>query len=208
MFQTYYLFVSSLHVESIQQSAEDSKIPPQLFVPHTRLPTHSPSLSQSPSPNSQGYKAVQHAHVAVVVQSQTVPLETGVVLVAEAVLEDADVVVIGVVVEVDVAVVEIKDGSEIKQKSFIIDVSLNQIELNEIIKHPTILLEIISLILTYQFVDVPTGIQYMLQKHQNISEEELRFLKRSDLVGLCYHSTFQELDLMWNHRHELSESRN
>ena len=208
MFQTYYLFFSSLHVESIQQSAEDSKIPPQLFVPHTRLPTHSPSLSQSPSPNSQGYKAVQHAHVAVVVQSQTVPLETGVVLVAEAVLEDADVVVIGVVVEVDVAVVEIKDGSEIKQKSFIIDVSLNQIELNEIIKHPTILLEIISLILTYQFVDVPTGIQYMLQKHQNISEEELRFLKRSDLVGLCYHSTFQELDLMWNHRHELSESRN
>ena len=208
MFQTYYLFFSSLHVESIQQSAEDSKIPPQLFVPHTRLPKHSPSLSQSPSPNSQGYKAVQHAHVAVVVQSQTVPLETGVVLVAEAVLEDADVVVIGVVVEVDVAVVEIKDGSEIKQKSFIIDVSLNQIELNEIIKHPTILLEIISLILTYQFVDVPTGIQYMLQKHQNISEEELRFLKRSDLVGLCYHSTFQELDLMWNHRHELSESRN
>ena len=208
MFQTYYLFFSSLHVESIQQSAEDSKIPPQLFVPHTRLPTHSPSLSQSPSPNSQGYKAVQHAHVAVVVQSQTVPLETGVVLVAEAVLEDADVVVIGVVVEVDVAVVEIKDGSEIKQKLFIIDVSLNQIELNEIIKHPTILLEIISLILTYQFVDVPTGIQYMLQKHQNISEEELRFLKRSDLVGLCYHSTFQELDLMWNHRHELSESRN
>ena len=208
MFQTFYLFFSSLHVELIQQSAEDSKIPPQLFVPHTRLPTHSPSLSQSPSPNSQGYKAVQHAHVAVVVQSQTVPLETGVVLVAEAVLEDADVVVIGVVVEVDVAVVEIKDGSEIKQKSFIIDVSLNQIELNEIIKHPTILLEIISLILTYQFVDVPTGIQYMLQKHQNISEEELRFLKRSDLVGLCYHSTFQELDLMWNHRHELSESRN
>ena len=116
MFQTYYLFFSSLHVELIQQSAEDSKIPPQLFVPHTRLPTHSPSLSQSPSPNSQGYKAVQHAHVAVVVQSQTVPLETGVVLVAEAVLEDADVVVIGVVVEVDVAVVEIKDGSEIKQK--------------------------------------------------------------------------------------------
>ena len=110
--------------------------------------------------------------------------------------------------DVDVAVVEIKDGSEIKQKLFIIDVSLNQIELNEIIKHPTILLEIISLILTYQFVDVPTGIQYMLQKHQNISEEELRFLKRSDLVGLCYHSTFQELDLMWNHRHELSESRN
>ena len=208
MFQTFYLFFSSLHDGSIQQSAEDSKIPPQLFVPHTRLPTHSPSLSQSPSPNSQGYKAVQHAHVAVVVQSQTVPLETGVVLVAEAVLEDADVVVIGVVVEVDVAVVEIKDGSEIKQKSFIIDVSLNQIELNEIIKHPTILLEIISLILTYQFVDVPTGIQYMLQKHQNISEEELRFLKRSDLVGLCYHSTFQELDLMWNHRHELSESRN
>ena len=87
-----------------------------MFVPHTRLPTHSPSLSQSPSPNSQGYKDVQHAHVAVVVQSQTVPLETGVVLVAEAVLEDADVVVIGVVVEVDVAVVEIKDGSEIKQK--------------------------------------------------------------------------------------------
>ena len=192
----------------MQQSAEDSKIPPQLFVPHTRLPKHSPSLSQSPSPNSQGYKAVQHAHVAVVVQSQTVPLETGVVLVAEAVLEDADVVVIGVVVEVDVAVVEINDGSEIKQKLFIIDVSLNQIEINEIIKHPTILLEIISLILTYQFVDVPTGIQYMLQKHQNISEEELRFLKRSDLVGLCYHSTFQELDLMWNHRHELSESRN
>ena len=208
MFQTFNLFFSSLHVELIQQSAEDSKIPPQLFVPHTRLPKHSPSLSQSPSPNSQGYKAVQHSHVAVVVQSQTVPLETGVVLVAEAVLEDADVVVIGVVVEVDVAVVEIKDGSEIKQKSFIIDVSLNQIELNEIIKHPTILLEIISLILTYQFVDVPTGIQYMLQKHQNISEEELRFLKRSDLVGLCYHSTFQELDLMWNHRHELSESRN
>ena len=100
----------------IQQSAIEAKIPPQLSVPHTKLPTHSPSLSQSPSPNSQGYKAVQHAHVAVVVQSQTVPLETGVVLVAEAVLEDADVVVIGVVVEVDVAVVEIKDGSEIKQK--------------------------------------------------------------------------------------------
>ena len=77
-----------------------------MFVPHTRLPTHSPSLSQSPSPNSQGYKAVQHAHVAVVVQSQTVPFETGVVVI--------DVVVIGIVVEVAVAVVEIKDGSEIK----------------------------------------------------------------------------------------------
>ena len=106
-----------------------------MFVPHTRLPTHSPSLSQSPSPNSQGYKAVQHAHVAVVVQSQTVPFETRVVVVVDIVtvadvvgvlVEDADVVdvcvvvigvvVIGVVVEVDIAVVEIKDGSEIKQK--------------------------------------------------------------------------------------------
>ena len=102
-----------------------------MFVPHTRLPAHSPSLSQSPSPNSQGYKAVQHAHVAVVVQSQTVPFETGVVIVTVAdvvgvLVEDADVVdvcvvvigvvVIGVVVEVDIAVVEIKDGSEIKQK--------------------------------------------------------------------------------------------
>ena len=96
MFQTYYLFFNSLHVELIQQSAEDAKIPPQLFVPHTRLPTHSPSLSQSPSPNSQGYKAVQHAHVAVVVQSQTVPFETGVVVV------------------VVVVVVEIFDASENK----------------------------------------------------------------------------------------------
>ena len=98
MFQTYYLFFSSLHVELIQQSAEDSKIPPQLFVPHTRLPTHSPSLSQSPSPKLQGYKVVQHAHVAVV-QSQTVSFVT-----------EGDVVV-GVV-----AVVEIIDASEIKQK--------------------------------------------------------------------------------------------
>ena len=119
MFQTFYLFFSSLHDGSIQQSAEDSKIPPQLFVPHTRLPPHSPSLSQSPSPNSQGYKDVQHAHVAVVVQSQTVPFETGVVV--GVLVEDADVVVvgvvvIGVVVEVAVAVVEIKDGSEITQK--------------------------------------------------------------------------------------------
>ena len=65
-----------------------------MFVPHTRLPTHSPSLSQSPSPNSQGYKAVQHAHVAVVVQSQTVPFETGVVVMLEVVV----VVVVGVVV--------------------------------------------------------------------------------------------------------------
>ena len=96
VFVSYYLFFNSLHVELIQQSAEESKIPPQLFVPHTRLPTHSPSLSQSPSPNSQGYKAVQHSHVAVVVQSQTVPFETGVVVV--------------------VVVVEIIDGSEIKQK--------------------------------------------------------------------------------------------
>ena len=92
------MFFSSLHVELIQQSAEDSKIPPQLFVPHTRLPTHSPLLSQSPSPNSQGYKAVQHAHVAVVVQSQTVSFETGVVVV------------------VVVVVVEIINTSEIKQK--------------------------------------------------------------------------------------------
>ena len=98
MFQTYYLFFNSLHVELIQQSAEDAKIPPQLSVPHTRLPTHSPSLSQSPSPNSQGYKAVQHSHVADVVQSQTVPFETGVVVV------------------VVVVVVEIIDASEIKQK--------------------------------------------------------------------------------------------
>ena len=113
MFQTYCLFLSSLHVELIQQSAEDSKIPPQLFVPHTRLPTHSPSLSQSPSPNSQGYKAVQHAHVAIVVQSQTVPFETGVVVI-DVVAIGVDV--IGVVVEVGVAVVEIKDGSEIKCK--------------------------------------------------------------------------------------------
>ena len=65
-----------------------------MFVPHTRLPAHSPSLSQSPSPNSQGYKAVQHAHVAVVVQSQTVPFETGVVPMLEVVV----VVVVGVVV--------------------------------------------------------------------------------------------------------------
>ena len=113
MFQTYYLFFNSLHVELIQQSAEDAKIPPQLSVPHTRLPTHSPSLSQSPSPNSQGYKAVQHAHVAIVVQSQTVPFETGVVVTGVVVI---GVDVIGVVVEVGVAVVEIKDGSEIKQK--------------------------------------------------------------------------------------------
>ena len=97
MFQTYYIFFSSLHVELIQQSAEDSKIPPQLFVPHTRLPAHSPSLSQSPSPNSQGYKAVQHAHVAVVVQSQTVPFETGVVV-------KGVVVIIVVVIGVEVAV--------------------------------------------------------------------------------------------------------
>ena len=60
---------------------------------------------------------MQHAHVAVVVQSQTVPFETGVVV--GVLVEDADVVVvgvvvIGVVVEVAVAVVEIKDGSEIK----------------------------------------------------------------------------------------------
>ena len=135
MFQTYYLFFSSLLVELIQQSAADSKIPPQLFDPHTRLPAQSPSLSQSPSPNSQGYKAVQHAHVAVV-QSQTVPFVTGVVVVVGVVVVNADVavvavvvigvvvivvgvVVIGVVVvvvEVDVAVVEIKDASEIKQK--------------------------------------------------------------------------------------------
>ena len=85
-------------VTVVQQSAEDSKIPPQLSDPHTRLPAHSPALSQSPSPNSQGYKAVQHAHVAVVVQSQTVPFETGVVVV------------------VVVVVVEIIDASEIKQK--------------------------------------------------------------------------------------------
>ena len=98
MLQKYYLFSSSLHVELIQQSAPESKIPPQLFLPHTRLPAHSPSLSQSPSPNSQGYKAVQHAHVAVVVQSQTVSFETG------------DVVVVVVVV------VEINDSSEMKQK--------------------------------------------------------------------------------------------
>ena len=111
MFQTYYLFFNSLHVELIQQSAEDAKIPPQLSVPHTRLPTHSPSLSQSPSPNSQGYKAVQHAHVAIVVQSQTVPFETEVVVI-DVVAIGVDV--IGVVVEVGVAVVEIKDGSEIK----------------------------------------------------------------------------------------------
>ena len=111
MLQTYYLFFNSLHVELIQQSAEDAKIPPQLSVPHTRLPTHSPSLSQSPSPNSQGYKAVQHAHVAIVVQSQTVPFETGVVVTGVVVI---GVDVIGVVVEVAVAVVEIKDGSEIK----------------------------------------------------------------------------------------------
>ena len=113
MFQTYYLFFNSLHVELIQQSAEDAKIPPQLSVPHTRLPTHSPSLSQSPSPNSQGYKAVQHAHVAIVVQSQTVPFETGVVVI-DVVAIGVDV--IGVVVEAAVAVVEIKDGSEIKNK--------------------------------------------------------------------------------------------
>ena len=113
MLQTYYLFFNSLHVELIQQSAEDAKIPPQLSVPHTRLPTHSPSLSQSPSPNSQGYKAVQHAHVAIVVQSQTVPFETGVVVI-DVVAIGVDV--IGVVVEAAVAVVEIKDGSEIKNK--------------------------------------------------------------------------------------------
>ena len=113
MFQTYYLFFNSLHVELIQQSAEDAKIPPQLSVPHTRLPPHSPSLSQSPSPNSQGYKAVQHAHVAIVVQSQTVTFETGVVVTGVVVI---GVDVIGVVIEVAVAVVEIKDGSEVKNK--------------------------------------------------------------------------------------------
>ena len=56
---------------------------------------------------------MQHAHVAIVVQSQTVPFETGVVVIGVVVI---GVVVIGVVVEVAVAVVEIKDGSEIKQK--------------------------------------------------------------------------------------------
>ena len=91
---------------------------------------------------------------------------------------------------------------------FIIDVSLNQIELDEIIKHPTILLEIKSVILTYQVVDVPTGIQNLLQNHLNLSEEELRCLKRCELVGLCYHNRFQESDLMLNHHHKLSENHN
>ena len=79
----------------MQQSASDAYISPQLSVPHLRWPMHSSLLSQSPSPNSQGYTAVQHSHVAVV-QSQTVPFVTGVVVV--------------------VVVVEIIDASEIKQK--------------------------------------------------------------------------------------------
>ena len=81
--------IYKLLVGWIQQSAAESKIPPQLSVPHTRLPAHSPSLSQSPPPNSQGCEAVQHDHVFVV-QSQ------------------ADVL--------EIVVVEIKDGSEIKRK--------------------------------------------------------------------------------------------
>ena len=82
------LLIGYLLVGWIQQSAAESKIPPQLSVPHTRLPAHSPSLSQSPPPNSQGCEAVQHDHVSDV-QSQANVLEM---------------------------VVEIKDGSEIKRK--------------------------------------------------------------------------------------------
>ena len=81
----------------MQQSALGAYISPQLSVPHLRCPMQSPLLSQSASPNSQGYTAVQSVVVIVVVV--------------------IGVVVIGVVVVVvDVAVVEIKDGSEIKQK--------------------------------------------------------------------------------------------
>ena len=82
-------------------------------------------------------------------------------------------------------------------------------ELAESIQQLTILLKIKrSVILTYQVVDVPTGIQYMLQNHLNLSEGELRCLKRSDLVELCYHNMFRELDLMWNHHHKLSKNHN
>ena len=95
-----------------------------MFVPHTRLPTHSPSLSQSPSPNSQGYKAVQHAHVPVVpvpVQSQTVPFETGVVVV------------------VVVVVVVIIDASEIKQKkSLCLPSYQNPIKFDKSVQHSKI----------------------------------------------------------------------
>ena len=55
----------------MQQSASDAYISPQLSVPHLRWPMHSPLLSQSPSPNSQGDTAVQQSHVADV-QSQTI----------------------------------------------------------------------------------------------------------------------------------------
>ena len=71
-----------------------------MSVPHTRLPAHSPSLSQSPPPRSQGCKAVQHDHVSVVVQSQAVV---------------SDVVVGDAVVVDDVTPVEIIDAFELKQ---------------------------------------------------------------------------------------------
>ena len=71
-----------------------------MSVPQTRLPAHSPSLSQSPPPRSQGCKAVQHAHVSVVVQSQAVVSD---VVVGDAVIVD------------DVTPVEIVDAFELKQ---------------------------------------------------------------------------------------------
>ena len=48
----------------MQQSAAESKIPPQLLVPHTRFPAHSLSLSQSPSFSWQGLSTVQQSHVS------------------------------------------------------------------------------------------------------------------------------------------------
>ena len=45
----------------IQQSASDGNSDPQLFVPHSRFPTHSPSISQSPSATPHGLPTEQHS---------------------------------------------------------------------------------------------------------------------------------------------------
>ena len=84
-------------VKDVQQSTVEPGNPTQFLLPHTRFPTQSKSLSQSPSSWPHGYELEQHDHMFSWDPSQFRIVSVAVVVV-EVVVEEVGVVVVVVVV--------------------------------------------------------------------------------------------------------------
>ena len=86
-------------VKDVQQSTVQPGNPTQFLLPHTRSPTQSKSLSQSPSSWPHGYELEQHDHMFSWDPSQFRIVSVAVVVVVvEVVVEEVGVVVVVVVV--------------------------------------------------------------------------------------------------------------